>query len=221
MPEQRGIRSFVLRQGRLTPGQNRALEELFPRFGITESTESLDAEQIFGNLQPITLEIGFGMGDSLAEMAQLHRDRNFLGIDVHGPGIGHLLMRIEALELTNVRVMQADAAEVLRRQITSGWLDRVQVFFPDPWPKKKHHKRRLVSQAFLDHVIQRVRGGGLLHVATDWREYAEEIALLIDRDDRFVSVEPPARPETKYEKRGVRRGHIVTDIAAQVRVHEA
>lgn len=203
------IRSFVRRQGRLSPGQKKALERLSPRFSITPD----QIPRCFANDNPVTLEIGFGMGDSLVEMAQIAPERNFIGIEVHRPGIGHLLLGVEQAEIDNIRVIEGDSVELLKA-LSAPCLDRIQVFFPDPWPKKKHHKRRLVNPGFLDLCARVMTKQGLLHVATDWVPYAEEMALVIDAHPRFDITDPPSRVQTKYESRGVRLGHEVRDIAA-------
>lgn len=206
------IRSFVLRQGRMTPAQRLALEVHWPAFGL-ELTDIAQAG--FLSAAPLTVEIGFGMGDSLIEMAEGDPDRNFLGIEVHRPGVGHLLIEAERKQIQNLKVVNEDSIEVLNA-LPGHCVDRLQVFFPDPWPKKKHHKRRLVNKPFLDLVAGVLRDGGCLHVATDWAPYAEEMSLLLDDHVLFQTIEAPPRAETKYEKRGVRLGHEVFDIACQV-----
>jgi tRNA (guanine-N7-)-methyltransferase len=214
----RPIRSFVRREGRLTAGQQRALDTLWPRFGIEFSEKKLDLASIFGRLAPITLEIGFGNGDSLAAMAQAAPERDFLGIEVHRPGVGHLLQRIEALGLTNLRVMCHDAVEVLKHQIPPASLDTVQIFFPDPWHKKRHHKRRIIQPEFVDLLATRIRSGGTLHLATDWEDYAQHMLEVMRRSAAFSNTaegfvaRPAHRPPTKFEQRGQRLGHGVWDV---------
>ncbi len=210
---QRGIRSFVLRQGRMSDAQRRALETHWPAFGLSIA-ELDDLPGVFGRSSPCTLEIGFGMGDSLLEMASATPEMDFIGVEVHRPGIGHLLLGIARSGITNLRVIDRDVMEVLGA-LPGGAIERLQIFFPDPWPKKKHHKRRLISQPFLDLALPCLVSGGRLHVATDWAPYAEEIEALFATEDRLVSCDPPSRPETKYERRGMRLGHHVFDIACK------
>lgn len=218
-PHQRRIRSFVRREGRLTPGQQRALERLWPRYGIdSEHTLDLDAE--FGRSAPRTLEIGFGNGESLAVMAGAAPDEDFLGIEVHRPGVGQLLRHLEAADIRNVRVLCRDAVEVLQRQIPDATLDRVLLFFPDPWPKKKHHKRRILQRPFLKQVARTLRPGGLFQLATDWQDYARQMLEAMEGAPEFenlagpgaFSPRPAHRPVTKFERRGQRLGHGVWDL---------
>lgn len=221
-PRRREIRSYVLREGRLTPGQQRAFDELWPRFGVDwQPGEPLDLPALFGNDHPVWLEIGFGNGESLAEMAASHPERNYLGIEVHRPGVGHLLLKLEERGLENVRVMRHDAVEVLRDALPEASLAGVQLFFADPWPKKKHHKRRIVQPAFMDLVARVLRPGGIFHAATDWQDYAEHmLEVFAGREDQFenlagpgrYSPRPDDRPLTKFEQRGQRLGHGVWDI---------
>lgn len=271
----RPVRSFVLREGRLTPGQERAFRELWPRFGWDwRPGDPLDLGALFaprtaaspatrsptspvasprnpsspefgvaargapkaqiiadppalgrpgaaGNRQerPITLEIGFGDGESLAAMAAAAPERDFVGIEVHRPGIGHLLLRLEQLELTNLRVLRADAMAVLNDALPAACLDRVQLFFPDPWPKKRHHKRRLIQPAFLDLAARKLIAGGELCIATDWAGYAEHIDEALAGCDRLQLVltrehdgsAPIGRPTTRFERRGLGKGHRIRD----------
>ena len=214
----RSIRSFVLRQGRTTAAQARAHRELLPRYGIPFAAVPLDLERALGRSAPRVLEIGFGMGETTAAIAAAHPEIDYLGIEVHSPGVGSLLNRIEALGLKNVRVIQHDAVEVLERMVAPGALDGVHVFFPDPWPKKRHHKRRLVQSAFATLLASRMKPGGCLHVATDWEDYAREMLeafsaepLLENTVDGFAA-RPPWRAQTKFEKRGVTLGHAVFDL---------
>lgn len=209
----RGIKSFVLRQGRLTAGQARALEVLWPRFGLTIADGTFNAAKCFPRSAPLCFEIGFGMGDSLAEQARENPHINYIGVEVHRPGIGHLLMQIEHHALDNIRIYAEDSIEVLSQCIEPDSLDIVQVFFPDPWPKKKHHKRRIVSAAFIELLVSRLSPSGLLHVATDWESYAEEIELLLSKDNRFSAEQAPGRPKTKFENRGEKLGHRIRDLA--------
>jgi tRNA (guanine-N7-)-methyltransferase len=225
----RGIKSFVLREGRLTAGQQRAFDELWPRFGIGGGPDDdlewqggqLDLAAVFGNDHPVTLEIGFGNGDSLAEMAAASPERNFIGIEVHRPGVGHLLLKIEELGLTNLRVMRKDAVQVLGRALPEASLDRVQLFFPDPWHKKRHHKRRILQPDFVRLLARVIRPGGLFHAATDWQDYAAHMmAVLSEAAGLFENAAGPGnytprpdyRPLTKFEQRGHRLGHGVWDL---------
>lgn len=217
----REIKSFVLRQGRLTPGQQKAFETLWPGFGIEYQPVTLDLPALFGNNNPVILEIGFGNGDSLAEMALAQPDKNFLGIEVHRPGVGHLLIRIGTNELNNVRIISHDAVDVLKNCIRDNSLYGVQLFFPDPWHKKRHHKRRIVQADFLDLVARALQPEGFFHAATDWENYAEHIRDAISRHPSFSNLSesdyierPDSRPLTKFEQRGHRLGHGVWDIMA-------
>lgn len=213
----RPIRSFVLREGRLTDGQRRALDELWPRYGVDRDTP-IDAPALFGREAPLWLEIGFGNGEALRHMAALHPEIDFLGIEVHRPGVGHLLKALDEDGRDNVRVVRADAAEVVRERIPAATLDRVLIFFPDPWPKKKHHKRRLIQPAFADALARVLRPGGHLHLATDWGDYADHMRAVLDPHPAFVdtaagNAERPAyRPQTHFEARGERKGHSVRDL---------
>jgi tRNA (guanine-N7-)-methyltransferase len=221
---QRPIRSYVLRQGRVTDAQRRACEELLPRFGLSYAPAPLDLDRAFGRAAPRYLEIGFGMGETTALIASRHPENDYLGIEVHTPGVGSLLKRIAELGLANVRVVQHDAVEVLRHMIPPGSLAGCHVFFPDPWPKKRHHKRRLLQPALVALLASRLAPGGYLHVATDWEEYAVHALdvlraepLLENTADGFAP-RPAARPETKFESRGLRLGHGVRDLVFR-RVH--
>jgi tRNA (guanine-N7-)-methyltransferase len=207
------IRSYVIRQGRMSLSQKRALTDLWDRYGLELIDGTLNPDDHFALLQPITIEIGFGMGDSLLEMASGCPLRNFVGIEVHKPGIGHLLREANDRNLTNLRVVANDSLEVLQ-QVTAGKsIECIQIFFPDPWPKRRHHKRRLVNLKLLELVAKCLKSDGILHIATDWVPYAEDIQVLLENDDRFEISRIPGRPLTKYEKRGMRLGHRVTDIA--------
>jgi tRNA (guanine-N7-)-methyltransferase len=215
---ERPIRSFVLRQGRLTPAQRRACERLLPRFGVPFSPAVLDLERLFGRRAPKILEIGFGMGETTAAIAAAHPENDYLGVEVHTPGVGSLLRRIEALGLENVRIVQHDAVEVLREMIAPESLDGVHVFFPDPWPKKRHHKRRLIQAPFAALLASRMKPGAYVHVATDWEDYANQILavfsaepLLENTADGFAP-RPAYRPLTKFERRGLALGHRVWDV---------
>ena len=223
----RPIRSYVLRQGRVTDAQRRACETLLPRFGVPYSREPLDLDRVFGRAAPRILEIGFGMGESTADIASRHPGNDYLGIEVHAPGVGSLLNRIVELGLTNVRVIQHDAAEVLEHMIAPGSLDGVHVFFPDPWPKKRHHKRRLIQPPFVALLASRMKPGAYLHVATDWEDYAQQILevlsgnpLLVNAAEGFAP-RPAWRPQTKFESRGLRLGHRVWDVVFRRRAGDS
>ena len=217
---QRAIRSFVLRQGRLTKGQERAFELFWPTLGIDYKAEPLDWPSVFGNTNPVHIEIGFGNGESLAEMARQNPERNYLGIEVHGPGVGHLLMRLKEFGCTNVRVCQHDAIEVLRDMVPDHSLRGLYLFFPDPWHKKKHHKRRIVQRSFLELLRSKLIDDGFFHAATDWEPYAEHmLEVLNESRDLFSNTatndfveRPEERPLTKFEQRGIRLGHGVWDL---------
>ncbi len=216
----RPIRSFVLRQGRLTRGQQRAFETLWPRFGIDYRDRPLDLEALFGNDRPVYLEIGFGNGESLAAMARDNPRRNYIGIEVHTPGVGHLLMRLQEYGCENVRICRHDAVEVLRDMIPEQALAGVYLFFPDPWHKKRHHKRRIVQPAFVDLLARRIRSGGFFHAATDWEDYAQHMLAVLSASREFRNTasggdfvpRPEGRPLTRFEQRGLRLGHGVRDL---------
>jgi tRNA (guanine-N7-)-methyltransferase len=225
-PPRRPIRSFVMRAGRMTVGQTRALEVLWPRYGLEYSPAPLDLDAVFGRRAPRTLEIGFGNGEHLARLAAAHPERDYLGIEVHRPGVGHLLMLAEKSELANLRVSDHDAVEVLREQIPAAGLDEVLVLFPDPWHKKRHHKRRLIQPPFVELLASRLAARGVLRLATDWEEYAVQmLEVLRGAADRFTNLSPSGdwipRPDerapTRFEKRGARLGHGVWDLAFQRR----
>ena len=217
-PEQwmRPVRSFVLREGRLTPAQQRALDELMPRYGIEPEGGPLDLAGAFGREAPVWLEIGFGNGDALHAMAASHPEVDFLGVEVHRPGIGRLLRAIDEDGLPNVRVIQADATEVLRDHLPDASLARVLLFFPDPWPKKRHHKRRIVQPPFVQQVARVLEPGGVFHLATDWDDYADHMRDVLTKHDAFEPVgdteRPAYRPRTRFEQRGEDRGHAVHDL---------
>jgi tRNA (guanine-N7-)-methyltransferase len=217
----RPIRSFVVRAGRLTAGQARALEDLWPRYGVEFSPAPLDLDRVFGRAAPRTLEIGFGNGEHLVALAAAHPERDYFGIEVHRPGVGHLLMLAAQAGLTNVRASQHDAVEVLREQIAPGALDEVLVLFPDPWHKKRHHKRRLIQPPFVELIASRLRVGGSLRLATDWEEYAVQMLEVLRDSASFANLAPSGewmpRPDerapTRFERRGARLGHGVWDLA--------
>lgn len=213
--DRRQVRSYVIRAGRMTPGQTRALETQWAEYGIDPDPGNapLAMETLFARPAPVVLEIGFGMGDSLFEMALADPNRNYIGVEVHRPGVGHLLHLAAAAELKNLRVMSEDSVGILAHCIPAAALATVQIFFPDPWHKKKHHKRRLISSEFLTLIFSRLAPGGILHVATDWAPYAEAIEETVGGHAGFSATLPPARPVTKYERRGLRLGHAVFDQA--------
>jgi tRNA (guanine-N7-)-methyltransferase len=219
-PRRRAIRSFVVRAGRMTTGQQKAMEELWPRYGIEAGNAPLDLPQLFGRVAPVSLEIGFGNGDNLAALATAHPERDFIGIEVHPPGVGHLLHKAAGNALTNLRVIQQDAVEVLEHRVASASLDAVLVLFPDPWHKKRHHKRRLISREFATLVASRLAVGGTFQLATDWEPYAEWMLEVLNvtpalanlaGDGRYVP-RNPGRIRTRFEARGERLGHAVHDL---------
>ncbi len=216
----RTIRSFVKREGRLTSGQQNAIDTQWPLFGVDYSNAQLDMTQLFERDAETVLEIGFGNGDSLWQMAVANPHINYFGIEVHRPGVGHLLHLVASSGCSNLRVSNHDAVEVLRDQIPDHSLDRVQLFFPDPWHKKKHHKRRIVQDAFIERVADKLKPGGVFHLATDWENYAEQMMAVLNNNHRFDNLSPDntfvprpeERPITKFEKRGHRLGHGVWDM---------
>ena len=210
----REIKSYVLRQGRTTPSQKRSLEQLLPIFGIAFAKEPLNPGDMFGRRAPIVLEIGSGMGETTAEIAQQNPAIDFIAVEVHGPGVGSLLKKIDALELRNLRVIRHDAVEVLEKMIPDGTLAGIHLFFPDPWPKKRHHKRRLVQSAFAALAARKLAPGGYVHAATDWPEYAVQIDEVFSANSSFDKdvQQRKSRPVTKFERRGLGLGHAVRDL---------
>ena len=219
-PVKREVRSFVLRGGRMTTSQQRAFDRLWPKYGLEMQQGGLDFARVFARTAPTVLEIGFGMGDSLAEMAAAAPELNFIGVEVHKPGVGRLIHLAERAELKNLRIFCADALEVLATSIPNNSLSRVQLFFPDPWHKKRHHKRRIVQPSFVEQVLAKLQTSGCLHVATDWENYAEHIIALLDATPGLKNLagvgnyaeKPDYRPSTKFERRGERLGHGVWDL---------
>ncbi len=215
---QRHIRSFVLRQGHLSVAQRRAVDTLLPRYGIPYVARSLDLEHAFGRSAPKILEIGFGMGDSTATIAAAHPDIDYLTLEVHTPGVGNLLKLIDAQSINNIRIIQHDAVEVLRDMIPDASLDGVHIFFPDPWHKARHHKRRLIQSPFIEKLALKLKPGGYIHAATDWQEYAEQILDVFSSEQQLENTaadyapRPEYRPLTKFEQRGIRLGHGVWDL---------
>jgi tRNA (guanine-N7-)-methyltransferase len=218
-PPPRPIRSFVLRAGRMGSGQQRALAELGPRYIVPFQAQALDLSALFGRQAPRVLEIGFGMGDATAQVAAAQPDTDFIGIEVHVPGVGALLKRIGELGLTNLRIVQHDAVAVLQQMIAPASLAGVHLWFPDPWHKKRHHKRRLVQPAFVAQLVTRLAPGGYLHCATDWQPYAEQMLEVLaaepglaNRAGSGFAPRPAWRPLTKFEQRGLGLGHGVWDL---------
>ena len=216
----RTIRSFVRREGRMTTGQKKAYESLWPQYGLDPEQKLTANHAPFTQAAPVVVEIGFGMGDSLAQQAIVQPHTNFIGIEVHRPGVGHLLSLIAKHELDNIRIYCADAVEVLKHCIPDNSLDSVQIFFPDPWPKKRHHKRRLVQSPMVNLITSKLKAGGTLHLATDWENYAEHMLEVLSTctdlentspNGLFVE-RPTSRPLTKFESRGKRLGHGVWDL---------
>ena len=201
------IRSYVLRQGRTTPAQKRALDELLPKFGIPFPGRIESGK-------PLVLEIGSGMGETTAAIAAAHPEADFVAVEVHGPGVGSLLNRIHQERISNLRVVRHDAVEVLQGMIEDGSLAAVHIFFPDPWPKKRHHNRRLVQPPFSALLARKLAPGGIVHLATDWPDYAEQMAGVFAADDAFEASERgfAERPQTKFEARGRRLGHPIRDL---------
>jgi len=212
------IRSFVLRQGRVSSAQRRAVDTLLSVHGIAYAPSALDFERVFGRRAPTILEIGFGMGETTAQIAQAHPENDYLGIEVHTPGVGSLLKRIAEVGLANLRLVQHDAVEVLEHMIAPAALAGAHIFFPDPWPKKRHHKRRLIQPGFVALLASRLAPGACLHAATDWREYAEQILAAFAAEPGLTNTapgfapRPDYRPLTKFERRGLKLGHGVWDI---------
>lgn len=216
----RTVRSFVRREGRITDSQRRAIERLWARYGIDMGDGPCDLDTVFGRRAPRMLEIGFGAGESLLAMAAAHPENDYLGIEVYRPGVGRLLKALDERGIANVRVLRDDAVEVLARMIPPEALDAVYLFFPDPWPKKRHHKRRIVQPEFAALVGSRLRPGGLFHMATDWEDYALQMMEVMSRAPGFenaagsgrFSARPEWRTETRFERRGERLGHEVRDL---------
>jgi tRNA (guanine-N7-)-methyltransferase len=215
------VRSFVTRAGRVTAAQERALAELWPKFGVPFESQALDLDALFGRRAPRVMEIGFGNGDHLAAIAKAHPDRDYLGVEVHRPGVGRLLLAIDAEALANVRIVCHDAVAVLEEQIPLASLDEVLILFPDPWPKKRHHKRRLIQSPFVALLAGRLRKGAVLRLATDWQPYAEHMLEVLDAAPQFTNLaaperfmpRPAERARTRFELRGERLGHAVWDLS--------
>ncbi|MDE2311389.1 MAG: tRNA (guanosine(46)-N7)-methyltransferase TrmB [Betaproteobacteria bacterium] len=225
-PGRRHIRSFVLRQGRVSNAQQRCYDSLMPQYGIPYSAQPLDLDAAFGRSAPRILEIGFGMGETTAAIAQAHPQNDYLAIEVHTPGVGSLLKQIGEMGLTNIRIIQHDAVEVIRDMLADNVLDGVHIFFPDPWHKARHNKRRLIQAPFIAQLVQKLkpacpelgRRGGYIHVATDWQDYAKQVLAvlgvepLLENTAAGYAPRPAYRPLTKFEQRGLRLGHGVWDL---------
>jgi len=215
------IKSFVTRAGRTTSGQAKALAELGPQFVLPFQPNLVDSSELFGRDAPLILEIGFGMGDATAHIAAVRPNDNFLGCEVHEPGVGALLKRMGEQQIGNIRILQHDAVEVLQHMLGENSLDGVHIFFPDPWHKLRHHKRRLIQAPFVGQLLKRMKTGAYLHVATDWQPYAEHILAVLLAETGLVNAssrvdgyadQPDYRPLTKFENRGLRLGHGVWDL---------
>lgn len=217
-PPHTHIRSFVLRQGRVSNAQQRCYDALMPQYGIHYFAHPLDLTQAFGRTAPRILEIGFGMGETTAAIAQAHPQNDYLAIEVHTPGVGSLLKQVGEMNLTNIRVIQHDAVEVLRSMVPDNSLDGVHIFFPDPWHKKRHNKRRLIQAPFIALLVQKLKPGGYIHVATDWQDYAGQVLAVLSAEPLLQNTavdyapRPAYRPLTKFEQRGLRLGHGVWDL---------
>lgn len=213
-----GIKSFVLRAGRIGSGQQRALDTLSQRFCVPYSAAPLDTEILFGNDQPVVVEIGFGMGEATAALAAAHPELNYLALEVHVPGVGALLKRLDQQGINNVRIIQYDAVDVFRSMLGEDSVTGIHIFFPDPWHKKRHHKRRLIQTPFVELLTSRLHPGGYIHCATDWENYAEQILSVLSSNTQLrnscngYAKRPEHRPLTKFEQRGLGLGHQVWDI---------
>ncbi len=204
----------------MTEGQQRAYEDLWPKYGLELDNDPLDLPNLFNQTQPVTLEIGFGNGETLSQLAETQPEQNFLGVEVHGPGVGHLMIRLAERELTNVRILKTDAMELLRHHIKPASLSRILLYFPDPWHKRKHNKRRIVQEEFSELAFRTLAAGGILHMATDWEDYAKQMMSVLSSHKGFLnkagdgqfSPRPATRPLTKFERRGERLGHGVWDL---------
>lgn len=216
----RTIKSFVIRRGRMTDAQRHALDSLWPKFGLENKNGVIDSAKVFGRHAPVILEIGFGMGVALLQMAKQMPENNFIGIEVHPPGIGALFAGLEKQQLQNVRVFKEDAVIVLRQTIPAESLDKVLIFFPDPWPKKRHHKRRLIQDEFIALIATKLKPGGVLHLATDWEDYAKQMMKVASAHPAFLNLagagnyaeKPAYRPLTRFEQRGQKLGHKIYDL---------
>ena len=218
--KKRVIRSFVVRSGRMTVGQQRGWEQYWDKLGLEFSAQKVDVATLFDKAQPLVLEIGFGMGDSLFEMASANPNLNFIGVEVHRPGVGAILAKAGDAELNNLKVMCCDAVEFIDKMLPDESVSRLQLYFPDPWHKKRHHKRRLVQPEFVSNILPKLSQGGVLHMATDWQPYAEHMLEVLEASSELknqagkgaFSEKPEFRPSTKFEKRGLKLGHSVWDL---------
>jgi len=212
------IRSFVLRQGRVSPAQQRSLETLMPKYGIAYAPQALDLDTAFNRSATKILEIGFGMGEPTAKIALAHPQNDYLALEVHPPGVGSLLKQIDAQGIQNIRIIQHDAVEVLRDMVKDATLDGVHIFFPDPWHKARHNKRRLIQAPFIAALVKKIKPGGYIHVATDWQDYAEQVLAVLSAEPLLQNTaadyaeKPEYRPLTKFEQRGLKLGHGVWDL---------
>ncbi|MDX1811274.1 MAG: tRNA (guanosine(46)-N7)-methyltransferase TrmB [Gammaproteobacteria bacterium] len=220
IPFKREIKSYVRRVGRMTASQRRALEMFLPTYGVDYQNAVLNFSRLFEREAPVNIEIGFGMGENLIAVAKTHPSENFIGIEVHTPGVGHALHQLEENKLTNIRFIQHDAVEVLKHQIADHSLNSVSIFFPDPWHKKKHNKRRLINDEFCQLLATKIKKGGKVYMATDWENYAEQMLDVFSRNESFANQSPDGtycermdfRPITKFERRGQRLGHGTWDL---------
>jgi tRNA (guanine-N7-)-methyltransferase len=218
LTERRPVRSYVLRQGRITAAQSRACDALYPRYGIPYAPAPLDARRLFGRSAPLVLEVGSGMGETTAQIAKARPEADFIAVEVHAPGVGSLLNRIEADAIPNLRVIRHDALDVLEHMIPDGALAALHIFFPDPWPKKRHRKRRLVQPEFAALAARKLAPGGILHAATDWQDYAEQMLAVFSSEPLLENAaagfapRPAYRPLTKFEARGLKLGHPSWDL---------
>jgi len=214
----RHIRSYVLRQGRISSAQQRACDTLLPLYGIPYNAQLLNLDQAFGRIAPKIVEIGFGMGDSTATIARSHPENDYLALEVHTPGVGNLLQLIDAHQISNIRIIQHDAVDVLRDMVDANTLDGVHIFFPDPWHKARHNKRRLIQTQFISQLVGKIKPKGYLHVATDWQDYAEQVLTVLSAEPALentaedYATRPAYRTLTKFEQRGIRLGHGVWDL---------
>lgn len=221
----RPVRSFVIRGGRLTPGQEKAIDRLWPRYGIDASPGAgpISYPDLFGRTAPVIVEIGFGNGDATWQTAAAYPEQDFIGIEVHRPGVGRLLMALEKNEISNVRIACQDAVEFMAQSVPPASLAGIRIYFPDPWPKKRHHKRRIIQPPFVAQLARSLKPGAILHLATDWKPYAEHMTEVLAGSDQFTNLakegdycpRPEWRPQTHFETRGQRLGHDVFDLMYQ------
>lgn len=216
----REIKSFVLRQGKITQGQQRAFNELLPIYGIEYQAKLIDLNTVFGHDNPKIIEIGFGMGQATWQIAKANPDKDYVGIEVHLPGAGSLLMQAKDNNISNLRIIRHDAVEVLKNMLADEILSGIHIYFPDPWPKKRHHKRRIIQPDFVNLLCKKLKPGGYIHLATDWQDYAQWMLKVLSQNPQLINISlngdfvprPDYRPQTKFEQRGIRLGHGVWDI---------